>query len=204
MQTTFFDPADHSWDPGPPMSFARWYPTLTQLPMGRFVIFGGQADKETFPPAGELMSADGSRIRTLPPSAKRRVGLYPDLHLLADGRIQPIHTFRDAVMSFAPAPDDPDTFFVGLVGGLNLLRKEAGVWRDLGPVAHGPRSALEGRLTARRRAEVVELGETVLVDQRRDGAAARAAHGLGFAAHGHGQSGAGGDRRAAMKACAGH
>jgi Domain of unknown function (DUF1929)/Bacterial Ig-like domain (group 2)/Glyoxal oxidase N-terminus/Kelch motif len=38
---TFFDPRTNTWSQGPPMSYARWYPTTVPMPDGTIFVLGG-------------------------------------------------------------------------------------------------------------------------------------------------------------------
>lgn len=121
-QTTFFDPQDDSWKQGPIMAKGRWYPTPVQLPSGRTVVFGGLADKQHFPRRGESMNASATSIRLLPRSASRTTGLYPDLHLLPNGRL---------LFTVAEAP------ITGIHAG--LFDPATNRWRDTDDLIGGPR-----------------------------------------------------------------
>ena len=85
--TFVFDPRTRTWEEGPRMARARWYPTNVTLPGGRTLIFSGQRDGETRIRSVERYNPDTNRLTTLPRSAWRRMDLYPRMHLLPSGKI---------------------------------------------------------------------------------------------------------------------
>ena len=85
--TTLFDPITSTWTPGPTMSEARWYPTNVTLADGRVLIFGGHHKRNELAQSVELYDPGSNTLSTLPGTASRKVGVYPRMVLLPDGRV---------------------------------------------------------------------------------------------------------------------
>ncbi len=122
QQTTFLDATTGVWTSGPRMGKARWYPTPVELAGGRFLVFGGQADRRTLPRSGESLNPTATDFKPLPDSADRTVGLYPAMHLLPTGRL------------FNPVAEAP-------VAGQHpgLFNPATNRWRGAGALIGGPR-----------------------------------------------------------------
>lgn len=86
-ETDIYDPIARTWTPAPSMSQARWYPTSVGLPDGRTLIFGGQAGPNVPSTTVEEFDATSGTMRTLGGSATLKLGLYPRMHLMANGKI---------------------------------------------------------------------------------------------------------------------
>lgn len=86
-ETDIYDPVARTWTPAPSMAEVRWYPTSVGLPDGRTLIFGGQAGPQVPSNTVEEYDANTGAMRTLPGSATLRLGLYPRMHLMANGKI---------------------------------------------------------------------------------------------------------------------
>ena len=69
------------------MAEKRWYPTSVGLANGRTLIFGGNASPGVASQTVEEYNSVTNTMRTLPSSATKSVGLYPRMHLLANGRV---------------------------------------------------------------------------------------------------------------------
>jgi fibronectin type 3 domain-containing protein len=96
--TTIFDSKANTWFRGPDMSVARWYPTVTELPDGRALVFSGDNIVQDRPGATPPFS-DAS-VNSLPEiydpktnsytdltGARLTSPLYPFMFVLSDGRI---------------------------------------------------------------------------------------------------------------------
>jgi hypothetical protein len=96
--TTIFDPATSTWTAAPDMTVARWYPTATQLPNGKVLVFSGDNIVQNRPGATPPFS-DAS-VNSLPEvydpvtntwqdltGARLTSPLYPFMFVLSDGRI---------------------------------------------------------------------------------------------------------------------
>lgn len=82
-----FDPVARTWTRTAPLGQKRWYPTNVGLSNGKVLVFGGTASPgvqsatvDEYDPATNTMSR-------LPSTANKSVGLYPRMHLLANGRL---------------------------------------------------------------------------------------------------------------------
>jgi hypothetical protein len=115
-----FDPWSERWTRQPSMRHGRWYPTQTLLPDGRTVVVAGldeQDPKGRDNPDLEVFSpgSGGMGSFELKPSGSRRMGLYPHMFVVPDGRV---------LMGGPNAGDsaflDPTTF----------------TWRDLPNLSH--------------------------------------------------------------------
>jgi fibronectin type 3 domain-containing protein len=96
--TTIFNSKTNTWFRGPDMSVARWYPTVTELPDGRALVFSGDNIVQDRPGATPPFS-DAS-VNSLPEiydpktnsytdltGARLTSPLYPFMFVLSDGRI---------------------------------------------------------------------------------------------------------------------
>ncbi|MGQ0671074.1 MAG: hypothetical protein ACT4PO_15680, partial [Actinomycetota bacterium] len=83
-----FDPATDSWSRAEPMRYARWYPTVTELPSGKMLIFSGWAfeDEPSIKWVERYNPANG-RISRLPASANMHMDLYPRMFVLPSGDV---------------------------------------------------------------------------------------------------------------------
>ena len=87
-KVSIFDPASSRWRSTEPMRYARWYPTPTETPGGRILIFSGW-DLEGEPPIRQIERFDPAteRVRSLAERANQRMELYPRMHLLPSGNL---------------------------------------------------------------------------------------------------------------------
>ena len=85
--TDLYDPIARTWTPAPSMAQVRWYPTSVGLPNGKTLIFGGQAGPNVPSNTVEEYDANTGVMRTLPDSATMKQGVYPRLHLMANGKV---------------------------------------------------------------------------------------------------------------------
>jgi galactose oxidase-like protein/invasin-like protein/Big-like domain-containing protein len=79
-----FDPATASWIPGPNMTYARWYPTVTTLPSGEMLSMAGADENGNPVPIPEIY--DGTTWRSLT-GASLTLPNYPRNFVAPDGRI---------------------------------------------------------------------------------------------------------------------
>jgi hypothetical protein len=101
-QTAFFDPIAETWRVGPPMDWRRWYPSDVTLPDGDLLVVSGTASQGVFAADMERYSDATGSFTTLPSSASLKMGYYPRLFVLPDGRVVRVGTERGA-MYFDPA-----------------------------------------------------------------------------------------------------
>lgn len=85
--TDTFDPASQDWDAGPLMSQARWYPTNAVLPNGRVLILGGWISEGNWSNTINEYNPVTNSMTQRPASATMKVGQYPRMHLLANGKL---------------------------------------------------------------------------------------------------------------------
>jgi hypothetical protein len=84
-----FDPFTSTWTAGPPMAYARWYPTVTTLPDGRVLATGGVhtingvREHITTP---EIYDPATNRWMQLK-GASQQQGLYPRMFVLPTGKV---------------------------------------------------------------------------------------------------------------------
>ena len=82
-----FDPVSQTWSQAPPMSFGRWYPTVTALPDGRMLVTGGETTcagceaviPEVYNPATNSWTSLSGASLSVP--------YYPHMFVLPDGRV---------------------------------------------------------------------------------------------------------------------
>lgn len=85
--TDIYDPATRTWTPSAPLTEARWYPTTVGMPNGRSLVFGGQARAAAPSNTVEEYDPATNKMRTLPSTATKPVGLYPRMHVLPNGMV---------------------------------------------------------------------------------------------------------------------
>lgn len=85
--TDTFNPQTQNWADGPLMGQARWYPTNVGLPNGKVLIFGGWINQGNWSNTVDQYDPDTNTITARPATATLKVGLYPRMHLLADGKL---------------------------------------------------------------------------------------------------------------------
>jgi hypothetical protein len=84
MNSDIFDHTTTSWIAGPPMTYARWYPTNTTLPSGEVLTVAGQDENGAAVPIPEI--GDGTSWRPLT-GASLSLPNYPRNFVAPDGRI---------------------------------------------------------------------------------------------------------------------
>jgi hypothetical protein len=96
--TTIFNPANNTWVREPDMTVGRWYPTATELPNGKVLVFSG--DNIVQDRAGQVPPLTDASVNSLPEifnpanntwqdltSSRLTTPLYPFMFVLSDGRI---------------------------------------------------------------------------------------------------------------------
>src|SRR5207253_7732322 len=96
--TTLFDSLTRTWTRGPDMSVGRWYPTATELPDGRVLVFAGDNIVANRP--GQPHPFKDASVDSLPEiydpktnswqdffGAKLTTPWYPLMFVLSDGRV---------------------------------------------------------------------------------------------------------------------
>ena len=96
--TTLFNDSTNSWVRAPDMSVTRWYPTATQLPDGRVLVFSG--DNIITDRPGQVPPFKDAAVNSLPEiydpvantwqdltNSRLTSPLYPYMFVLSDGRI---------------------------------------------------------------------------------------------------------------------
>jgi galactose oxidase len=79
-----YDPGTSTWTSLPPMSFGRWYPTVTELPNGQFVVVAGKDQNGVTVAIPEVWSGTAWRQLT---NAARTLPYYPRDFLAPNGKI---------------------------------------------------------------------------------------------------------------------
>jgi len=83
-----FDPATDSWTIVPDMSYPRWYPTLTTLPDGRFIVTSGEMNGSGDDcPIPEIYNPSTNSWTQLSHASFPFNYYYPDTTVLPDGRL---------------------------------------------------------------------------------------------------------------------
>lgn len=83
-----FDPRTETWERGPDMTVARWYPTDVKLADGRVMILGGYGDDKptNLTHTMDIVSADGARVQHVA-TGDRLTWTYPGMLLMPSGRV---------------------------------------------------------------------------------------------------------------------
>jgi hypothetical protein len=85
---SIFDPGSERWSKGPPMKYARYYPSAVQLADGRtLVVAGTDEDGAKEVPQLEVFDPGTGSWTTLPSTANQTSPTYPRLALLPDGKV---------------------------------------------------------------------------------------------------------------------
>lgn len=95
-----YDPVARSWTRAPRLTQKRWYPTNVGLGNGRTLIFGGLDDGPTT--TVDEYNTRTNSMRRLPIRDGYRLGNYPRMHLLPNGRVLMSGWHRETA-SFNPA-----------------------------------------------------------------------------------------------------
>ena len=87
VECDIFDPVARTWTRTAPMGEKRWYPTNVGLPNGKVLVFGGTASPGVQSATVDEYTPATNTMRRLPSTANKSLGLYPRMHLLANGRL---------------------------------------------------------------------------------------------------------------------
>ncbi len=82
-----FDPVTQMWSKAQSMAYARYYPSLAELPDGRMLVLSGTDENGDLVDRLEAFDPSSGQWSTLPPSADAWSRLYPRLALLPDGTL---------------------------------------------------------------------------------------------------------------------
>ena len=87
VECDIFDPVARTWTRTAPLGEKRWYPTNVGLPNGKVLVFGGTASPGVQSATVDEYTPATNTMRRLPSTANKSLGLYPRMHLLANGRL---------------------------------------------------------------------------------------------------------------------
>jgi hypothetical protein len=87
VECDIYDPVARTWTRTAPLGQKRWYPTNVGLPNGKVLVFGGTASPGVQSATVDEYDPATNTMRRLPSTANKSVGLYPRMHLLANGRV---------------------------------------------------------------------------------------------------------------------
>lgn len=159
--TFLFDPWTETWERGPEMPVGRWYPTVTKLSSGDFIILSGldESGQGTTNPRMELYRPDGTTgsLTTLP-GGYRGPSLYPAMFTLPNGNV--------AIAS----PGVGDSAILDIGTAVDLLAPQGSAWTQIlpGPGDHyGGAAALEPQMSAFGGSwQIIAMGGTVNLQGR--------------------------------------
>lgn len=98
-----FDPDTRSWSRKPDMQYARWYPSVTQLPDGRMLTLSGMRTPYNFANTPEVFDPATGQVSTVPISTPElHEEQYPQTAVLPNGKVLAISAEHGAVMTFDP------------------------------------------------------------------------------------------------------
>jgi hypothetical protein len=86
-ETDIYNPANRTWTPTWPLGEKRWYPTNVGLPNGRTLVFGGQARAGAASNTVDEYDPRTNTMRRLASTATKPVGMYPRMHVVANGKV---------------------------------------------------------------------------------------------------------------------
>jgi hypothetical protein len=84
---TIFNPVTQQWTATAPMSFARWYPTVTTLPDGRALVTSGSMECHACTANTPEIYNPTTGTWTQLTNATLAISLYPHMFVLPDGRV---------------------------------------------------------------------------------------------------------------------
>lgn len=101
---TSFNPVTRTWTRKPDMQYARWYPSVTQLPDNRMLTFSGQITSGNFANTPEVFTPKTNTIASLPiTTPELREVQYPQTSVLPNGKVLAISTEQGGVMLYDPS-----------------------------------------------------------------------------------------------------
>lgn len=99
-----FDPISKTWSRKADMQYARWYPSVTQMPNNQMIAFSGQIVQGTFANTPEIYNPTANTSTALPfTTPQLREIQYPQTTVLPSGKIMSISTEQGGVMLYNPA-----------------------------------------------------------------------------------------------------
>jgi hypothetical protein len=99
-----FNPDTRTWTKKPDMKFARWYPSVTELPDGRMLTISGMITPYNFANTPEVFNPATGTVSTVPVSTpEMHEEQYPQTNVLPSGKVLAISAEHGAVMTFDPA-----------------------------------------------------------------------------------------------------
>jgi hypothetical protein len=121
-----FNPDTGAWTRKPDMRYARWYPSLTQLPDGRMITLSGQIAPGNFANVPEIYNPVTSQLSTVPISTPQlHEGQYPQTAVLPNGKLLAISSEQGGLMTFDPA--------TSAWTQLGTTQRPFGVWTSFAP-----------------------------------------------------------------------
>ena len=84
---TIFDPSTQTWTSAAPMTYARWYPTVTTLPDGRLLTLAGEIDCDDCNALVPEVFAPATGAWTELTGAPLDLPYYPFSFVIPDGRV---------------------------------------------------------------------------------------------------------------------
>ncbi len=121
-----FDPITKTWIKKPDMQYARWYPSLTELPDGRMVTFSGQISPGTFADTPEIYNPATGLTTTLPFSTPQlREIQYPQTSVIPNGKVLTISAEQGSVNLYDPVASTWNT--------VGTTQVPYGVWTSFAP-----------------------------------------------------------------------
>lgn len=102
--TMVFDPVTKTWSRKADMQYARWYPSVTQMPNNQMIVFSGQIVQGTFANTPEIYNPATNTTSALPFTTPQLKEIqYPQTSVLPSGKIVSISTEQGGVMVYNPA-----------------------------------------------------------------------------------------------------
>lgn len=92
-----FDPVSQTWSSAQPMSFGRWYPTVTALPDGRALVTVGETTCDHCQAAIPEIYNPSTNSWTRLNGASLNIPYYPHMFVLPDGRVLNTSTAEEPV-----------------------------------------------------------------------------------------------------------
>jgi hypothetical protein len=152
--TSLFDPVTNHWSAGPAMSFARWYPTLTELGDGRLVAISGNITQTTWADTPEIYDPTTNTWRVISGVNTSQVHEeeYPLSFLLPSGKIFTIAS--SAARSYVLDPIAPSW---SAVGGATLYNGSAVMYLPGKILYSGGGTPLDSATPALATAQTIDL-----------------------------------------------
>lgn len=99
-----FDPVSKTWSRKADMQYARWYPSVTQMPNNQMVAFSGQIVQGTFANTPEIYNPATNATTALPfTTPQLREIQYPQTSVLPSGKLVSISAEQGSIMLYNPA-----------------------------------------------------------------------------------------------------